>query len=111
MKEGYENWLNDMFIFPYEQNGMNKLLFICLNHIGFGVAKRFNYSFTIATYNNDVLEYDININRYSYLSEKKLDRLSAISTVTVNEKGINIVYFLAVVNYTLFTVFTFILYI
>jgi len=93
VKEGYENWLNDIFIFPYEQYGMNKLLFICINHIGNGFGKRFNYSFTIATYNNDVLEYDININRYSYLSEKKLDRLSAISTVTVNEKGINIVYF------------------
>ena len=89
VKDAYEFWLNKIFIFPYEENRISKLLFLCINYVNGGV----NHLLAITTYYNGNLQYNTNINKYNYFSINELNRLSSLSCVTVNKKGINIVYF------------------
>ena len=85
---GYEEWLNHIYIYLFQQNKINKILFVCRNGIGYN---KISYLFILANYLGGKLEFDININPYNY-TLSKLELYDDVK-VLINDKGMSLLYF------------------
>ena len=85
----YESWLDDVYIYPFKDNNINKILFVCRNsqHI---VSRKYTYLFSLAKYEEGILEFDKNIGQYNYTFEQLY--INDLSKVLVNKNGIGLYY-------------------
>ena len=85
----YESWLDNVYIYPFKDNNINKILFVCRNsqHI---VSRKYTYLFSLAKYEEGKLEFDKNIGQYNYTFEQLY--INDLSKVQVNKNGIGIYY-------------------
>ena len=83
------SYLNKIYLYLFKENFINKILFVCINHISYNDI---NYIFTVTSFIDGNLQYDNNIAQYNYNTKSKL-LLSEFSSVLVNKKGISILYF------------------
>ena len=87
------DWLDKLWIYIFKENELNKLLFVCQNYQYIQFTYTSTLIITKATYINGKLQFDKNINQYSYIPNNLYINMNTkISTIMENHKGISIVY-------------------